>query len=108
MCDPLRRFLVHRTDQNIRAVLVEPIPYYYTKLRNLYADYPNITVLNVACGASCGRAAIYFTQRIVADEMHGHGPPNDWAHGQRSFHRNVEKYWIERNRFRGEDYVRSI
>jgi hypothetical protein len=51
MCDPLRRFLVHSTKQNIRAVLVEPIPFYYTKLRDLYADYPNITVLNVACGA---------------------------------------------------------
>jgi len=25
MCDPLRRFLVHRTNQNIRALLVEPI-----------------------------------------------------------------------------------
>jgi hypothetical protein len=35
MCDPLRRFLVHRTNRNIRAVLVEPIPYYYTKLRNI-------------------------------------------------------------------------
>jgi FkbM family methyltransferase len=108
MCDPLRRFLVHRTNQNIRALLVEPIPYYYTKLRNLYADYPNITVLNVACGASCGRAPIYFIEPSVADQMNGDGPPNDWAHGQGSFDRNVVKYWIERNRFRGEDYVRNI
>ena len=66
MCDPLRRFLVHGTSQDIRAVLVEPIPFYCTKLRNLYADYPNITVLNVACGAVCGRAPLYFVEPSVA------------------------------------------
>ena len=75
MCDPLRGFLVHRTNQNIRAVLVEPIPFYYTKLRDLYADYPNITVLNVACGASGGRAPLYFIEPSVADQMNGDGPP---------------------------------
>jgi FkbM family methyltransferase len=107
MCDPLRQFLVHGT-KNIRAVLVEPIPFYYTKLRNLYADYPNITVLNVACGAFRGRAPLYFIEPSVADQMNGNGPPNNWAHGQGSFDRNIVKYWIERNRFRGEDYVRNI
>ena len=75
MCDPLRRFLVHGTSQDIRAVLVEPIPFYCTKLRNLYADYPNITVLNVACGAVCGRAPLYFIEPSVADQMNGDGPP---------------------------------
>jgi hypothetical protein len=108
MCDPLRRFLVHRTNQNIQAVLVEPIPFYYTKLRNLYRDYPNITVLNVACGASGGRAPLYFIEPSVADQMNGDGPPNDWAHGHGSFDPNFVKYWIERNRFRGEIYVRNI
>jgi FkbM family methyltransferase len=108
MCDPLRPFLARRTNQDIRAVLVEPIPFYYTKLRNLYADYPNITVLNVACGASCDRASLYFIEPSVADHMNGDGPPNNWAHGQGSFDLNAVKYWIERNRFRGEDYVRNI
>ena len=31
MCDPLRRFFLYSTNQKIRAVLVEPIPFYYTK-----------------------------------------------------------------------------
>ena len=108
MCDPLRGFLVHSTNQNIGAVLVEPIPFYYTKLRDLYVDYPNITVLNVACGTSGGRAPLYFIEPSVADQMNGDGPPNDWAHGQGSFDPDVVKYWIERNRFRGEDYVRNM
>jgi FkbM family methyltransferase len=108
MCDPLRRYLVHSTNQNIRAALVEPIPFYYTKLENLYADNSNITVVNAACGASRGRAPLYFIEPSVADQMNGDGPPNNWAHGQGSFDPNVVKYWIERNRFRGEDYVQNI
>jgi len=108
MCDPLRRFFLDSTNQKIRAVLVEPIPFYYTKLQTLYADNANMTVLNVACGASRGRAPLYFIEPTVADQMNGDGPPNNWAHGQGSFDLNVVKYWIERNRFRGEHYVRNM
>jgi FkbM family methyltransferase len=108
MCDPLRRFLVNSKNQNISAVLVEPIPFYYEKLCDLYRDYPEITVLNAACGPSHGRAPLYFIDPSVADQMNGDGPANNWAHGQGSFDPNIVKYWIERNRFRGEDYVRNI
>jgi FkbM family methyltransferase len=108
MCDPLRRFFLYSTNQKIRAVLVEPIPFYYAKLQTLYADNPNITLLNVACGASRGRAPLYFIEPTVADQMNGDGPPNNWAHGQGSFDLNVVKYWIERNRFRGEHYIRNM
>jgi FkbM family methyltransferase len=108
MCDPLRRYLARDGERNIRAVLVEPVPFYYAKLGDLYAGYPNITVLNVACGASRGRAPLYFIEPSVADQMNGDGPSNNWAHGQGSFDRNVVEYWIERNRFRGEDYVRNM
>ena len=108
MYDPLRRYLVHGKTQNIRATLIEPIPFYYTKLSKLYADYPNVTVVNAACGASRGRAPLYFIEPSVADQMNGDGPPDNWAHGQGSFDPSVIKYWIERNKFRGEDYVRNI
>jgi FkbM family methyltransferase len=108
MCDPLRQYLAHDGERSIRAVLVEPVPFYYTKLCNLYAGYPNITVLNVACGASRGRAPLYFIEPSVADQMNGDGPENDWAHGQGSFDRNVVEYWIKRNRFRGQGYVRNV
>ena len=109
MCDPLRRYLApSRQQQNFRAVLIEPIPFYCDRLRTLYADYPNITVINAACGAAAGSAPLYYIDPAVADRMNGNGPANDWAHGQGSFDRAVVEYWIERNRFRGEDYVREI
>jgi FkbM family methyltransferase len=108
MCDPLRRYLASSGNQNISVVLIEPIPYYYAKLCDLYRDHQGITVLNVACGAARGRAPLYFIEPGVADKMNGDGPPNNWAHGQGSFDPNIVKYWIERNRFRGEDYVRNI
>ncbi len=108
MCDPLRRFLGKSRDQNLSATLIEPLPYYYRKLRDLYRDFPEITVVNVACGVCRGRAPLYFIEPSVADKMNGDGPANNWAHGQGSFDPNVIKYWIERNRFRGDDYVRNI
>jgi FkbM family methyltransferase len=108
MCDPLRRFLAKSRDQNICAALIEPVPFYYAKLCDLYRDHPKLTIMNVACGASPARAPLYFIEPSIADKMNGNGPANNWAHGQGSFDRDVVKYWIERNRFRGEDYVRNI
>src|SRR3954454_9202500 len=35
-------------------------------------------------------------------------PPTIGAHGQGSFDPNLVKYWIERNRFRGDHYVRNM
>jgi FkbM family methyltransferase len=106
MCDPLRPYL--SGSPRIEALLVEPIPYYFEKLRSLYRDYPNITLLNAACASAQGRSTLYFIEPEVADEMDGTGPANRWAHGQGSFDRNVVAYWIERNRFRGDDYVRNL
>jgi hypothetical protein len=48
MCDPLRPYLAPGKDRRIRAVLIEPIPLYFEKLKELYADYANISVINVA------------------------------------------------------------
>jgi FkbM family methyltransferase len=108
MCDPLRRFLARSRDTNTQAILIEPIPFYFEKLKALYVDYPNISVLNVACGATAGSKRLYFIDPEVADQMNGRGPSNNWAHGQGSFDKNVVRYWIDRNRFRGEDYVKNI
>jgi FkbM family methyltransferase len=108
MCDPLRRFLAPSRNQDIQAVLIEPIPFYFDKLRTLYADYQNISVLNAACGAATGCATLYFVDPDVADRMNGSGPANNWAHGQGSFDKAVIEYWIRRNRFRGEAYVKNV
>jgi FkbM family methyltransferase len=108
MCDPLRRFLAQSRDSNTQAILIEPIPFYFERLKALYADYPNISVLNVACGATASSKPLYFIDPEVADQMNGCGPPNNWAHGQGTFDKKVVRYWIDRNRFRGEDYVKKI
>lgn len=108
MCDPLRPFLARSRGQDIRAVLIEPIPFYFEKLKALYADYPNVSVLNAACGATVGSAPLYFIEPDVADQMNGTGPANNWAHGQGSFNKNIVRYWIDRNKFRGEEYVKNI
>lgn len=108
MCDPLRRFLAGGSGGNLRSVLIEPIPYYYQRLAALYADDPDVTVLNVACGALAGSMSLFFIDPAIADQMNGEGPANNWAHGQGSHDRNVVAYWIERNRFRGNEYVRNL
>lgn len=106
MCDPLRKFLVK--PGAFSAVLVEPIPYYFEKLRALYRGDDRVSVLNAACGPARGQQTLYFIDPAVADEMNGDGPPNDWAHGQGSFDRDIVHYWIEQNRFRGDHYVANI
>jgi FkbM family methyltransferase len=108
MCDPLRRFLARSRDSDIRAVLIEPIPFYYAKLQALYADFPNISVIKAACGAATGTLPLFFIDPEIADQMNGDGPANDWAHGQGSFDRDIIAYWIERNKFRGADYVKNM
>lgn len=108
MCDPLRRFLAPGKDRDIRAVLVEPIPFYFVRLNAIYADYPGIALVNAACGAEIGSAPLYFIEPCVADQMNGQGPANNWAHGQGSFDRRIVEYWIDRNRFRGESYIRNM
>ncbi len=104
--DPLRRFLV--APGSYSAVLIEPLPHYASRLRDLYRGRPDITVVETALGAERGRATIYSIPPALADQMNGTGPANDWAHGQGSFDRDTVIHWIEANRFRGEAYARDI
>lgn len=104
--DPLRRFLVDPGSYS--AVLVEPLPHYASRLRDLYRGRPDITVVEAALGAERGLATIYSIPPALADQMNGTGPANDWAHGQGSFDRDTVIHWIEANRFRGEAYARDI
>jgi FkbM family methyltransferase len=108
MCDPLRRFFADIERNDLNAVLIEPIPFYYRKLGQLYTGYEHIALYNAACGARRDTLSLYFIDPDVADEMNGDGPANDWAHGQGSFDRDVVLYWIDRNRFRGPGYVQNI
>lgn len=104
--DPLRRFL--RRKGGYRAILIEPIPFYVSKLKKLYDSRDDIEIIEGACGGKCELKSLYFIDPIIADQMNGDGPHNNWAHGQGSFNYNTVVYWINQNRFRGKYYVEQI
>jgi FkbM family methyltransferase len=104
--DPLRRFL--RRPGDYAAILVEPLPCYADRLRDLYRGRADVTIVETALGAEGGTRSLHFLPPEVADEMDGDGPPNRWAHGQGSFDREVVAHWIRANSFRGEAYRRRL
>lgn len=106
MCDPLRRYLSHCG--NYKAILIEPLPFYVDKLRELYSDRSDVRIIQAACGRTEEVKKLYFIPPHIADTMNGNGPANNWAHGQGSFDKRIVIHWIHENKFRGADYIRQI
>lgn len=106
MSDPLRPFF--ERPGNYQAILVEPIPFYINKLRDLYKDRGDMKIVHAALGAESKVEKLFFIPPQIADLMNGDGPPNNWAHGQGSFDRNTVIGWIEKNKFRGKDYCQKV
>jgi FkbM family methyltransferase len=104
--DPLRRFLRRRDKYS--AILIEPIPFYVSKLKKLYENRGDIEIIEGACGGRREVKSLYFIDPIVADQMNGDGPHNNWAHGQGSFNYDTVVFWINENRFRGKSYIEKI
>jgi FkbM family methyltransferase len=108
MADPLRPFLCDQVNDHIFAVLIEPLKFYFDKLKKLYENRPNTALLNIACGSVAATRKLYFIDPAIASEMNGEGPQNDWAHGQGSFDKEIVEYWIRENSFRGARYVERM
>ncbi len=106
MSDPLRAYL--QQPGNYAALLIEPIPFYADRLRRLYQGRTDIRIEQLACGSVAGELEFFMIPPEVADDMNGEGPPNNWAHGQGSFDKDVIIYWIRRNAFRGQEYRAQI
>lgn len=104
--DPLRPYL--KKPGNYEAILVEPIPFYIQKLRDLYKDRSDIKIVHAAIGSKSDTADLYYIEPEVAEEMNGDGPFNNWAHGQGSFNYETVVHWINENAFRGKEYRDSI
>ena len=104
--DPIRKFL--KTPDNFRAILIEPIPYYFNKLKLLYKKRKDIKIIKAALGAKNKKKKLYFIPPKVADQMNGDGPFNNWAHEQGSFNLETVIYWIKKNIFRGKKYREKI
>jgi FkbM family methyltransferase len=106
MCDPLRPFL--QIPGDYKAVLVEPLNFYASKLREMYRERLDVDVRQQACGSKADTLSLFSIAPSMADQMDGDGPPNKWAHGQGSFDRKIVEEWIHRNSFRGAAYRERI
>jgi FkbM family methyltransferase len=104
--DILRRYL--KQSINYDAALIEPIKFYAKKLQSLYSSRQDIKILNLAAGSSNRRQNLFYIPPVIADQMNGDGPFNDWAHGQGSFDKNTVIHWIYENKFRGVEYQSRI
>ncbi|MBC8039394.1 MAG: FkbM family methyltransferase [Opitutaceae bacterium] len=76
--DPLHK---HITARGWHALLVEPLPDFYSQLTGHHAGNPRVTCLNAAVDDSCGRREIH-----QIDPALKHLP--DWAWGLASFDRD--------------------
>jgi hypothetical protein len=104
--DPLHDYLI--SPQAFRTILVEPITYYCDRLRVLYSNRPDVTVIQSAAGSSERIHDFFYLPPELASEMNGDGPKNDWAHGQGSFSKETVIHWIKANSFRGPYYTSRI
>jgi FkbM family methyltransferase len=108
MCDPLSPFLTSSRYNDVQAILIEPLEFYFEKCKKLHHDRPNTLVLKGAVDSKESMREFYYIDPMIASEMNGDGPLNDWAHGQGSFCKDRILFWIEENTFRGITYSQNI
>jgi FkbM family methyltransferase len=108
MSDPLYEYLTLSKYDEISVILIEPLDYYFTKLKKLHKNRPNTILLNAALSNCESLREFYYINPTIAFEMNGSGPKNDWAHGQGSFYKESVEYWIDQNAFRGHKYIENI
>ena len=104
--DPLRKYL--KKKNNYKVVIIEPINYYFKKLKKLYFKRKDIKIIKAALSNKIERKFVYFINPKMVKEMNGDGPNNNWADGQGSFDIEIVKYWIKKNSFRGNNYIKNI
>ena len=104
--DPLRRFF--KKKGNYKAIIIEPLNYYYKSLKKLYKKRSDIVIKKLAISNKSKKRNIYYIDPSIATKLNGDGPKNNWAHGQGSFEKKIVKYWIIKNSFRGKNYRKNI
>lgn len=105
MCDPLRRYLINHKG---KILLIEAVPFYCEKLKELYKSKENVTILNNLISNTSSEKDFFYIDPSIASSMDGDGPNNQWAHGQGSIDKEVIISWIKKNSFRGENYRKNI
>ena len=103
--DPLYMYLRNNKGNTL---LIESVPYYCNLLRDLYKNENNIKICNAHISNDFSEKKFFYIDPVVADDMHGNGPKNNWAHGQGSISEDTIIYWIHKNSFRGDEYRKNI
>ena len=93
---------------NGKAIIFEPLDYYFLKLQNLYKKRKDIKVLKIALSDKIEKKKIFFIDPKVAKEMNGKGPGKGWAHGQGSFSKDVVLYWIKKINLEGKSIQKIL
>ena len=105
--DPIRKYLIKKG--NYKADIFEPLHYYFQKLTKLYEDRDDINLIQkFVSDNKIKNNEIFFIPSEIASTMDGEGPFNGWAHGQGSFSREFIENEIEKNSFRGKEYINKI
>lgn len=104
--DPLRKYFKKKI--NGKAIIFEPLDYYFLKLKKLYKNNKDIKIKKIALSNKIEKKKIFFIDPKIAKLMDGKGPGKGWAHGQGSFSKNVVIYWIKNNKSRGKNYIKNI
>ena len=105
--DPIREYLKIRG--NYKAIIFEPIQYYYKKLIQLYNDREDISIKQFFVSNNKEENKVYFIKPEIIDELDIKYPKNGWLHlhGCGSFDKKHVEDGIERNSFKGTEYSRD-
>ena len=108
MCDPISRYLTSPGYNDVTAILIEPVDFYFEKLKALHINRVGTVLIKAAASSVESVKDFYYIDPAIASEMNGDGPMNDWAHGQGSFYRDSIIHWIDENAFRGAWYRENM
>lgn len=106
--DPLRKYFKYKSKYYYKAIIFEPIKYYYLKLRKLYKKNRNISIRRNFISSTKGNKKIFYLRPKMAKSLNLGKIKNDWAHGLGSFKKKNVISAIEKNNFRGEIYKKNI
>ena len=104
--DPLREYF--KSEGNYSAIIFEPIPYYFDKLRNLYQNRSDIDLKNFFVSDQISPKKIFYINPVVCDELGPRKEKENWLHGLGSFNKNLIEKSIDSNSFRGKEYNQNI
>lgn len=106
--DPLRKYFKYKSKYRYKAIIFEPIKYYYLKLNKLYKKNRNISIKKNFISNTKKNKKIFYLKPNMAKFLNLGKIKNDWAHGLGSLKKKNVISAIEKNDFRGIKYKKKI